>query len=264
MAPEPENFRGVHAVQVLTGQSGYTLDKLIETAYDPYLPAFEKIIPGLTEAFDKSGKKYSSLKPAVDVLRVWDKTVSKESVGMTLAHFYITACLQQGPRPEGLSFMERVDFFGTGTPHEERLRLFAEVIKKLTDDFGTWNIPWGEISRFQRLTGDIVQQFDDAKPSIAVGLASGNWGALASYGARGNQTTKKLYGTYGNSFVAVVEFGEKVKAKSILAGGQSGDPSSPHFTDQAQRYADIKFKDVAFYKTDVEIRARKKYQPGKK
>ncbi len=264
MATEPENFRGVHAIKVLTNRSGYTLDKLIETAYDPYLPAFEKLIPGLVEAFDRSGKRYATLKPAIEVLRQWDKTVSKESVGMTLAHYYLTLYLQKGPRPPGLSFIERVDYLGTQTPQEERLQFFAQVIQKLTDDFGTWNVPWGDINRFQRLTGEIQQRFDDDKPSIAVGLASGNWGALASFGARGNQNTKKMYGTYGNSFVAVVEFGERVKAKSILAGGQSSDASSPHFTDQAQHYADAQFKTVAYYPEDVKSRARKTYHPGDK
>jgi acyl-homoserine-lactone acylase len=64
--------------------------------------------------------------------------------------------------------------------------------------------------------------------------------------------------------VAVVEFGEKVKAKSMLAGGQSSDPNSPHFYDQAQRYADANFKEVAFYREDVEKRMQEKYVPGKR
>lgn len=264
MATEPENFRGVHAIKVLTGSSGYTLDKLLNTAYDPYLPAFEKLIPGLVEAFDKSGKNFVKLKTPVDVLRNWDMSVSKESIGMTLGHYYISAYLQKGPRPEGLTLMERVNYFGTNTPHEERLTIFSEVVDRLTTDFGTWEMPWGEVNRFQRLDGGIQQKFDDDKPSIPVGLASGNWGALASYGARGNQGTKKIYGTYGNSFVAVVEFGPKVRAKSILAGGQSSDPASPHFTDQAQRYADVDFKDVAYYREDVEKRAKRTYYPGQK
>lgn len=262
MATEPENARGIHAIKVLTGRSGYTLDKLIETAYDPYLPAFEELIPGVVEAFDKAGKKYASLKPAIEVLRTWDRATSKESVGMSLAHYYATVYLQKGPRPEGMSGMERLNYYGGGTPHEERLEMFSEAVKKLTDDFGIWNTPWGEINRFQRLTGDIQQQFDDTKPSVPVGMASGNWGALASFGARGSVGTKRIYGSYGNSFVAVVEFGEKVKAKSMLAGGQSGDPSSPHFNDQLQRYADVQFKDVAYYREDVEVRAERKYHPG--
>ena len=141
--------------------------------------------------------------------------------------------------------------------------VFAQTLEQMKADFGTWNTPWGEINRFQRLSGDIDAGFDDSKPYIQVGLASGNWGALAAYGARATDDTKRLYGYRGNSFVAVVEFGDKVKAKTILAGGQSADPNSPHFFDQAQRYADVNFKEVAFYKDEVEHRAQKRYRPGK-
>ncbi|MDP5062093.1 MAG: penicillin acylase family protein, partial [Maribacter sp.] len=68
----------------------------------------------------------------------------------------------------------------------------------------------------------------------------------------------------GNSFVAVVEFGEKVKAKSILAGGQSGDPSSHHFDDQIVRYKNVNWKEVPFYREDVLKRAQETYRPGKR
>jgi len=143
--------------------------------------------------------------------------------------------------------------------------IFEEVIEDLTTDFGTWEIPWGEVNRYQRTTGDIVQHFNDSKPSIPIGFASGRWGALAAYGARyTTEGAKKIYGTRGNSFVAVVEFGDKVKAKSILAGGQSGDPSSPHFNDQIERYKNIDWKDVPFYYEDVVKRAKEKYVPGKR
>ena len=62
----------------------------------------------------------------------------------------------------------------------------------------------------------------------------------------------------------MVEFGDKVKAKSMLAGGQSGDVNSPHFSDQSQRYADKQFKEVAFYREDVLKRAKSTYHPGNK
>lgn len=261
MATEPENFRGIHAQRVLTGSSGYTLDKLIQTAYDPYLPAFEKLIPGLVDAFDKKGTTYPHLKPAIDTLRKWNLKTSKESVGMSLAHYYISIYMQKGERDPELELIDVINYFGTGSPLEERLEIFSLVVQKLNEDFGTWNTPWGEINRLQRLTGDIKQPFDDSKPSVAIGMASGNWGALASFGARGTNT-KRIYGTYGNSFVAVVEFGDRVKAKSILAGGQNGNPASTHFFDQAQRYADVQFKDVAYYKEDVDKRAVKTYHPG--
>ena len=151
----------------------------------------------------------------------------------------------------------------TATP-EERLEIFQIALDKLKADFGSWETPWGEFNRYQRNDGEIFQDFDDEKPSLAVGMASSSWGALASYGTQFGKDTKRQYGTSGNSFVAVVEFGDKVKAKSMLAGGQSSDPNSPHFDDQSQRYADGEFKDVAFYREDVEKRAKSIYHPGDK
>ena len=265
MAPDPENYRGVHAVRVLTGISGLTLDKLIETAYDTYLPGFERLIPGLIASYDQAEEAPAGISDAIDSLRGWDYRVSADSVSMTLAHFYGSAYYEDGVIPnelEDASFMAQIDYFGTMSPHAERLRIFAETVAMLEADFGQWNTPWSEVNRYQRLNGDIRQPFNDDEPSLPIGMASGTWGALASFGAKRYEGTKRIYGTSGNSFVAVVEFGDKVKAKSMLAGGQSGDPESPHFDDQSQRYADREFKDVAYYREDVERRAKRTYRPG--
>lgn len=262
MARESENFRGVHAIRVLSEVENLTLDGLIELAHDPYLPAFEQIIPGLVAAYDQLGSDRTDVKEAVEVLRSWDFATSRESVAMTLAHFYTSLYSARGPRPEGLDAMERIHFYGTGTEPEQRLEFFAQTLDRLEEDFRTWNTPWGEINRFQRMDGAIERTFDDEASSIAVPFAAGTWGALASFSPRGNTNTKKLYGQHGNSFVAAVEFGERVKAKSILAGGQSGDINSPHFFDQAQMYADAQWKEVHYYREDVESAARRKYKPG--
>ncbi|MCP4978445.1 MAG: acylase [Maribacter sp.] len=264
MSIDRENFRGIHAINLLKDSGGYTLDKLIGLAHDPYLPAFEKLIPGLVKAYDSHDDKNPKLREAINVLRKWDFKTSKASVGMTLSHFYGTRYYAEGEYETGMTPMERINFWGSESPTGERLRIFEAVIDQLTVDFGSWEIPWGKVHRYQRLNGDIHQAFDDSKPSIPVGFASGRWGALAAYGARYSNNTKKIYGTRGNSFVAVVEFGDKVKAKSILAGGQSGDPTSVHFNDQAQRYADMQFKEVPFYKEDVLQRAAKTYKPGQR
>jgi acyl-homoserine lactone acylase PvdQ len=264
MAPDDENYRGIHAVRVLENASDLTLDGLIQLAYDPSLPGFEKLIPGLVAAYDNSDGD-EAIAPAIEVLRNWDFRTAVDSVAMTLAHFYGTRYYEEGTLPESMadaSFMEKVDYFGTGSPEQERLRIFGETVAMLTDDFGRWDTPWGEVNRYQRINGDIQQPFDDDAPSLPIGMASGRWGALASFGARRYPGTKKIYGTSGNSFVAVVEFGDRVRAKSMLAGGESGDPSSPHFDDQAQRYADVEFKDVAYYREDVEARAERTYHPG--
>lgn len=260
MSIDRENFRGIHAIRLLENTDDMTLDKLVDLAYDPVLPAFEQLIPGLIKAFDNQSSD-ATLLEAIDVLRNWNFKVSKESVAMTLAHYYGMAVATSARRtvPE-LNSMDALNHYGTKAPLQERRKIFKTVMTELENDFGTWDLPWGEVSRFQRLSGAIDASFDDSKESIPVGLASGRWGALAAYGMRGNHDVKKIYGTRGNSFVAVVEFGDRVKAKSLLAGGQSGDPDSPHFDDQAQPYADVQFKDVAYYREDVEARAMKIYK----
>ena len=238
-------------------------------AYDPYLPGFEKLIPGLIEAWDSAADAYDdagapdpALSAAIEALRGWDLRVALDSVPMSLAHFYGMRFEEQGDNPLDLNGMERVNYFGTKSPYAERRQIFAETVAMLEADFGSWQTPWGEINRFQRLSGDIDAGFDDSQPSLPVPMATARWGALAAYGAKRFGDTRRLYGYRGNSFVAVVEFGDRVRAKSILAGGQSNDPDSPHFDDQAERYVNRDFKEVAYYREDVEARARERYRPG--
>ena len=262
-APDDENFRGIHAVDVLTGIDDLTLDGLIEIAYDPFLPAFARLGPALVAAHEALPEKARA--EAVELIDAWDHRVAEDSVAMTLMHFYATNLNAMVGFPDELanaSRMERLEYAGIAAPPDERLAVFDATLAMLEDDFGDWRQPWADVNRFQRLTGDIDHPFDDAGPSLGVGLASARWGALAAYGSKRFGDTKKLYGYRGNSFVAVVEFGEKVRAKSLLAGGQSGDPASPHFDDQAERYVNGDFKDVPYYRDDVEARATRTYKPG--
>ena len=264
MAPDDENFRGVHAARVLEDAGDLTLDGLIELAHDPYLPGFENLIGGLLEAWGQAEQRDAALAEPIALLREWDLSTGEESVAMSLAHFYGMNYLERGVTPEGLSEMEAIDYLGTETPPADRLEVLAETVAMLEQDYGDWRTPWGEVNRFQRLSGAIDLEYDDDKPSLAVGMANSRWGALADFGAKRREGTKRLYGDNGNSFVAVVEFGDRATAKSILVGGQSNDPDSPHFDDQAPMYVEQQFKDVAYYREDVERRGQERYRPGQR
>lgn len=264
MAPDAENFRGIHAADLLSQASEISLDDLIALGYDPYLPAFAYLIPELLAAFETKGASYSDLAAPIEVLKQWDYKTGEGSVAMSLAHFYGMWFNRQIGSPYQLIPFNRKEGNELDYGAEEVLEAFEAAVAQLDADFGSWEMPWGEINRFQRLSGDIDLAYDDSKESLPIGLASGRWGALASFGASARENTKKLYGSSGNSFVAAVEFGEKVRAKSLLAGGQNSDPESPHFDDQAQMYADGKFKEVAYYREDVEKRAEETYHPGKR
>ncbi len=262
MTTKSENFRGIHAIQLLNKAQDLTLDRLIALAYDPYLPGVDTMMTGVIKAYDNNLERNVEIQDEVEALKAWDFKVSTTSIAMTLSHYYISTYRRYGLLPKGLNRMARMYYIASGTSFEERLNIFRKALNNLEEDFGSTKIPWGEINRYQRNNGDIFQVFNDSLPSIAVGMASGRLGALASFGARRGENTKRQYGVSGNSFVAVVEFGDIVKAKSLLAGGQSSNPYSPHFDDQSQRFAECQFKDVAYYRQDVLKRAKSSYHPG--
>ena len=246
-----ENARGIHALRVLEGKTDFTLQSLIDAAFDSYLTGFEELIPALVRAYDQtdaSNPLKAELTDQVNILRDWDLRWSVESIATSLAIFF-------GEETRRLDATER-------ELPQQQLQALSVASARLEADFGSWRTPWGDINRFQRLTGDIVQPFDDAGPSTPVGFPSGRWGSLASFGARAYPQTKKWYGTSGNSFVAVVEFGDQVRARAVTAGGLDSDPSSPHFNDQAELYATGDLREVYYYRADVEDHMEREYHPG--
>ena len=250
--------RGVHALKVLDGKGDFTIDRLLEAAYDSYLPWFDAPLPALLKALQKVDARWAA--PA-EVLSQWDRRWAKDSVATTLAVFWgeeARRLAMPGARREGMLVEE---YLGSKAPESMLLEAWVLAMIRLEREFGSWKTPWGEVNRFQRVTGDIVHPFDDAKASVPVGFTSAIWGSLASFGARPQNGTKKWYGTSGNSFVAIVEFGKKVKAIAVSAGGEHGDPANAHFKDQIDRYAEGKLREVYFYPDQVKGHQEREYRP---
>ncbi|HWH17914.1 MAG TPA: penicillin acylase family protein [Allosphingosinicella sp.] len=260
-----ENPRGIHAQMVLEGKKDFTLESLRAAAYDTYQPGFAQMIPALLRAYDglaQTSPLRRRLAEPISLLRGWDYRWGVQSVPNSLAVFWAEEMTGRLPEDLRAQRTRLADHIETRTSPEQKLQGLVSAIERLEKDFGSWRTPWGEINRFQRLTGDIVQPFSDAAPSIAVGFPSALWGSLASFGARPYPGTRRWYGTSGNSFVAVVEFSDKVRARAVSAGGESGDPRSPHFNDQAERYATGNLREVYFYPEQLAGHTERSYRPG--
>jgi acyl-homoserine-lactone acylase len=270
MAPDGENFRGINAVRVLSRENKFTIDKTIAAGYDTYLSAFEVLVPALIKSFETkiqpTDSLFRSLAAPIAVLKNWNYHSSNHSIATTLAVEWaqrLNASIRRIYIEDGDDdqVTATTRFAATATSDQLLLPLL-ETINQLKQDFGTWEVQWGDINRYQRISNDLNQKYDDNKISYPVPFASALWGMLPSYNSRTFPGTKKRYGIAGNSFICAVEFGEKIKAKSLLAGGNSGDPNSKHFTDQLEMYTKGQFKDVLFYKEDVLKNAERTYHPG--
>ena len=259
-----ENARGLHAIRLLDGKTDFTLESLLAAAYDSYLTAFEPLLPAFLSAYDgmpAADPVKARLAEPVDVLRGWDLRWSAGSEATTLGIAWGSALSRRLSRPGQAARCIDVSQ-AAQAPGAAMVAALSDAVAKLTADYGRWRIPWGDINRFQRLTADIVHPFNDTLPSIPVAFTSACWGSLASFSARQQRGTKKLYGTSGNSFVAVVEFGDRVRARAVTAGGQSGNPASPHFNDQAARYSTGDLREVYFYPEQLSGHTERKYRPG--
>ena len=271
MAPDAENYRGLNAVRVLSHKQSFTLDTLIAAANDPHLLGFEELVPALLRDCQllldaPGGSLPEDVEAALPVLRAWDLTYSKASVAQTVATLWAER-LQRLARPrvpagQATDFISFTKFVIDNTTPDEKAQVLGETLAALTHDFGSWQVPWGDVNRYQRLTGAIEETFDDQQPSRPVAFTSSAWGSLAAFGARTYPGTKKRYGSVGNSFVAVVEFGPRVVARSVVTGGSASRPASSHFDDQAPLYCEGQFKDVWFYPEDVAHHTERAYHPG--
>jgi acyl-homoserine-lactone acylase len=266
MDANSENPRGLHAIRVLQDKRDFTIASLRDAAYDSYLTAFEVLLPPLVRDYDAlpaSDPRKAKLAEHMALLKAWDYRFAANSIPTSLAISWGDELLRRIEPAAKSAGMSSYDYAIGRATAAERLQALTASADSLASNFGSWKIPWGEINRFQRLTGDIVHPFDDAGPSIPVAFPSARWGSLASFGASAKPGTKKRYGTTGNSFVAVVEFGQdSVRAIAVTAGGQSGNPASPHFNDQAERYATGNLRPVYFYPNQLAGHTARTYHPG--
>ena len=265
MAPDGQNFRAINAARLLDKSNNLTQEQLIhDIGYSHYLSAFEVLMPPLLKAYDQlddTDPLKETLREPILMLRSWDRNAAASSIPCALAiEWGLRIIPKASPITSPEQSTDAVQLFSSAianTSPSEQLQLLKVTMDDLQKRFGTWLVPWGDINRYQRLP-----KFDDHEPSLPVGNAAATWGSLPSFGSRKYPYTNKRYGSYGNSFVACIEFGKKVKAKSVITGGQSFDPKSKHYSDQAQMYIDGNFKDVLFYKEDVMKNIERKYHPG--
>jgi len=259
------NPRGDHAIRLLGEARALTPQGLERIAYSPWMPFFDEAVPAVVEAWaalPPTDPLQQTLRGPVGMLRAWNSRWSAESEATTLANYWGEElwALAGRQRPRHGNMWDAMRALSA----RDRLDALSRAVDRLEREWGSWRVRWGEVNRFQRHDAAITQRFDDSRPSIPVPFASARWGSLASFGARSYPGTRRWYGTNGNSFVAVVEFGPRTRAWAVTAGGESGNPASPHFNDQAGRYAAGDLRPVHFYEADLRGHVARTYRPGER
>jgi acyl-homoserine lactone acylase PvdQ len=273
MAPDGENPRGLNAVRLLEQVDKISLDELIELGYNKHLTAFDILLPPFIE-YSKTATLTEDQKKAINYLANWDHNADTNSIAQTIAVEWASKLMTAIPPAEteeaATQSIDRFNKMIQEVSNEKKLAFLDSALMRIKINYSnlpfaqaSWEIPWGQINRYQRAMPNTEFPFSDNRPSIAVAQTSSKFGQLPAFESNSRTNgVKKRYGYSGSSFIAAVSFGKKLEAKTIITGGQSFDPNNKHFTDQAQDYIDGKFKTIHFYKEDVLAHKVISYNPG--
>ncbi len=170
------------------------------------------------------------------------------------------------------------EMFGRGAPSEvleteyiqnpeKKFEALVRAAKNIEGLWGTWKVPYGDVFRIQRhpnVSDILTVPFKDDQPSVPCVGTSGALGASDNvYYSPASKLLKRRYGVVGGSIMAVYEFGkERVKAMTLIQFGQSADPNSSHFDDQAKLYSEKKFKPGWYYPEEIAANTERTYHPG--
>lgn len=248
MVRENDNLRGEISRKILSAKDKFTFEEWTQMAFDTEVIGANKFLRHLLEALEKRVEKINdeNLKQAYEELKQWNHRATTDSVAMTLF---------------GLWRDLRTTANFSKDDDETRIAAFEEVLKNLQTEFGTWRVPWGEINRLQRIDESRGETFSDERQSISVPGVNGADGAVFTFYARRAAGQKRRYGTFGGTYISVVEFAPKVRALSIHVFGSSGNPQNPHFMDQSPLYARGEFKQAWFTLDEIKANLERSYHP---
>lgn len=245
-----------------------TFDELQAAAFDTQVLWAAEQLPVYRAAWESLQQSDPALarrvQPYLEHLWDWDCRITADSTQATLCTIWYEELY--GYDYPGETLREQ---YVENYPEQFLALLRAAV--RLQHRYGDWRVAWGRVHRLQRVPDGpdlLTIGFSDRLPSLPCEGGHGPMGVIFTQYYAPPLTIpflparRNYYGIVGFTYTSVIEFGPQIRAATSLNFGQSGDPSSPHYFDQARLLSERRLKPELFVWDEIAAQAVRKYQPG--
>lgn len=243
-------LRSQLGIELVSSARGATLEEFIELKHSPRMLGAARVKPDLLRAL-RTRNVPAEMREAADLLEAWDNTAAAEARGAALFELWAYRYDELGggyardwtpadpvSTPAGLDDLDLA------------VRSLEDAMRAAVERYGGWDVAWGDVHRVR--WGDVDAPVSGCPSSLGcfrhLGFTEDDDGLWRAY--------------TGDAWILAVEFAEVPRARSVLVFGQTGDPDSPHFDDQAGMFARGELKPVAFTDDEIERDLQRRYRPG--
>ena len=238
MAPRGMSLRAQQSAKLMADDASVTFDEFGEYKHSTRMLLADRVLDDLIPAAKTAGGMAAN---AAAVLAAWDRSANADSRGAVLFETWYRRLARAGPvfavrwneadplaTPKGLA------------DPAAAVRTLVEAADLVIKTHGAMDVAWGQVYRLRVGQRDLPANGGPSDLGIfrVVGFAEDKDGKMRAVG--------------GDSYVATIEFGPTVRARSLLSYGNASQPGSPHRGDQLELFAAKQLKPVWLTRAEIE------------
>jgi acyl-homoserine-lactone acylase len=263
LTPNFNSLRTQLSLEMLSGNGPITLDKVKKCKFNTKMLLADRVKADLLDIIRGHKQDGVGLDEAARVLESWDNTSSRTSKGSLLFAAFWKRYGATARKPYRADWDENKPAttpYGIGEPETARQAL-AAAVKEVKNKYGALDVAWGDVHRLRR--GSLDVPIGGFISEYGKGFRGGRYGDFGSFRVIDYREEEdgKFVAIRGDSYIFAVEFTSPPTAWSICAYSQSGDPKSPHHTDQSLLFAREEFKRAYFTEEDITKHLERSYHP---
>jgi len=242
LAPTGMSWRPQRSAHLLTADSSITFDELVTYKHSTRMEMADRVLDELV-ALARTGSPAAQRGAAV--LAKWDREANAESRGAVLFEAWLARWLPHGasdPFSKPWSIDDPIHTPAGIADGGRATAALAAAVADVEKAHGAADVAWGEVNRLRYGGKDLP---GNGAPGDPFGVFR------TAYYVPDQDGRTAIAG--GDTYYAIIEFGERVRAKVLLAYGNATQPGSKHIGDQLELFSRKEMRDV--WRTRQEIEA---------